>query len=356
MSSPKRALVTGGCGFSANYLIDLLLKEGWKVRVTDLAGANKKAIEKCIDKIEFVPADLTDKNSLKNAVTGIDIVFHTAAIFSYSVPMDLLRMVNVGGTKNLIEACIEAKVKKMVLWSSVAVYGTADPKFYQIPITENQALNPKCEGKYDLSKREQEQAAMEYFESKGFPITVIRPAPIYGPGSYYGIYALFKYVQQASLPVATQNLHKSSIPLVYVEDIARAAVFLSDPNKFNGEAYNVADDNLLDMVQTLKFIALITGQVMKVLIPMPLKVFKPFLKLIGKWSYWEAQHLRKKVNGRPPVPKLETDTIVYMFGNFNFSNKKLKDTGFQFKYPDRRIGLMETFKWYDENGWLSPQK
>ncbi len=356
MSSPKRALVTGACGFSASYLIDLLLKEGWKVRATDLAGANKKLLEKYLNKIEFVAADLTDKNTLPSAVKGIDIVFHTAAIFSYSAPMDLLRMVNVGGTKNLIEACIDAKVKKMVLWSSVAIYGTASPKFYKIPITEEQGLNPKCEGKYDLSKREQEQAAMEYFKNNNFPITVIRPSPIYGPGSYYGIYTLFKYVQQASLPAATQNLHKSSIPLVHVEDIARAAVFLSDPSKFNGEAYNVGDDNLLDMVQTLKFIAVLTGQVMKIMLPMPMKLFKPFLKILGKWSYWEAQHLRKKVNGKPQVPKLETDTIIYMFGNFNFSNKKLKDMGFQFKYPDRRIGLIETFKWYDENGWLSPQK
>ncbi|MGQ4875111.1 MAG: NAD-dependent epimerase/dehydratase family protein [Promethearchaeia archaeon] len=352
----KRALVTGACGFSAGYVIDLLLKEGWSVKATDLKTANRTSLEKFGDKIEFIPGDLTKKDTLKDAVKDVDIVFHPAAIFSYSAPMELLRKVNVEGTKNLIEVSMNAGVKKMILWSSVALYGTADPKWYKIPITEDQELNPKCEGKYDLSKREQETAAMEYYKENGFSITAIRPAPIYGPGSYYGIYTLFKYVQQASLPACPRNMHKKSIPLVHAEDIAGAALYLSDEKKYNGEAYNVVDDNVLDMVQTLKFIAFHTQQRMKILLPMPIKLFKPFLKLIGKWSFWEAQHLRKKVNGKPPIPKLESDTIIYMFGNFHFSNQKIKDAGYQFKYPDRRIGLLETLIWYDNNGWLPPHK
>ena len=95
---------------------------------------------------------------------------------------------------------------------------------------------------------------------------------------------------------------------------------------------------------------------MKVLPPIPMKPLKPFLKLFGKFSKWEAAHLRKKVDGKPPVPKIETDTIIYMFGNFHYSNQKLKDAGFQFKYPERKIGLIDTIKWYDQHGWLPPQQ
>ena len=355
-SSGKRALVTGACGYSAHYVIKQLLDEGWKVRATDLKNADKTYIEPFGDKIEFVAADLTQKDTLKPAVKDIDVVFHPAAVFSYSAPMEILRKVNVEGTKNLIEASIDAKTQKMVLWSSVALYGTAGKKWYSIPITEDQELNPKIEGRYDQSKREQEQAAMTYYKENGFPITVIRPAPIYGGGSYYGIYTLFLYVKQASLPAGMRNLHKKSIPLAHVEDVANAAIYLSDIKNYNGEAYNVVDDNDLDMLQTLKYVAFNTGSRFKVMIPVPLLILKPIFKVFGIFSGWEAKHLRKKIDGKPQVPKLETDTVVYMFGNFHFSNEKLKQTGYKFKYPDRRIGLIETLKWYDEHGWLSPHK
>lgn len=352
----KRALVTGSCGFSGARLIDILLKKGWSVRATDLKNAPRTALERFGDEIEFVAADLTEKETLKAAVKDIDVVYHPAALFSYTAPIDLLRKVNVEGTKNLMESCIDANVGKMVMWSSVATYGTADKKWYSIPITEDQEYNPKIEGKYDLTKREQEQAALDIYQERKFPISVIKPAPIYGPGSYYGIYVLFKYVKEASLSVVPRNMHKKSIPLAHVDDIARSAIFLSDEKKFNGEVYNVSDDNDLDMVQTLKFVAFNTEQRMKVLMPIPMNPFKLFLKLFGKFSKWEAAHLRKKVNGKPQVPKIETDTIIYMFGNFQFSNQKIKEAGFQFKYPDRRIGLIDTIKWYNQHGWLKPQR
>ena len=139
----RRALVTGSCGFSGARLIDILLKKGWSVRATDLKNAPRTALERFGDEIEFIAADLTERETLKATVKDIDVVYHPAALFSYSAPIDLLRKVNVEGTKNLIESCIDASVGKMVMWSSVATYGTADKKWYSIPITEDQEYNPK---------------------------------------------------------------------------------------------------------------------------------------------------------------------------------------------------------------------
>jgi len=354
MSSNKTALVTGACGFSGGYVIDELLNNGWSVKATDLKDAPRKSLNKFGNQIEFIPADLTDKDSLKQTVKDVNTVFHVAAIFDLSTPLDALRAVNVQGTRNLIDVCMTANVQKMVLWSSVAVYGRANPKFYTTPITEDHDLNPECNGKYDTSKKEQEKAAMEYYINNDFPISFIRCAGLYGPSSYYGNYTLFYNIKKGILPYLPNNLHKSSVPLVHVEDIARAARFLSDVKKFNGEIYNIADDNDLDLIQTLKFIAANTDSEFGVTIPFPMKLIKPFLILISKWSAWSAKKFRKKVNGKPPIPKLERDLIEYFYGNFHFSNQKIKDAGFKFKYPDRRIGLIDTFKWYDENGWDEP--
>jgi len=349
----KIALVTGSCGFSAPWVIRLLLKEGWHVRATDLATASREGLKEFKNRIEFIPADLTKPDTLKPLFTDTDLVFHTAAMFSYSAPLEILRKVNVGGTKHLLDLCLRTNVKKMVIWSSVAMYGEANPRFYTMPITEDQPLNPKTGGRYDTSKREQEAAAQKYWEENKFPITFLRPAPIYGPGSYYGIYTLFKYIKYEMLPTAPRNLHnKASVPLAHALDVARAALHVMDPKKYNGQVYNVVDDNNLDMIDTFKYIATLTDSKFEVMIPIyPLKLLLPFLKLLGRWSSFEARHLRKKINGKPPVPKLETDTILYMFGNFWFSNQKLKDTDFEFAHPDRRYGLLETIKWYEENGW-----
>ena len=154
----KLVLVTGAAGFCASWLIKELLKNGFKVRATDLKDASVERLEPILDKIEYKPADITKPDTIEPLLNDVDIVFHTAAIFSYSVPMDLLRKVNVEGTKNLIELCLKKEINKMVLWSSVAVYGEASPKFYEIPIKECpiEKMNPVVRGKYDLSKREQE--------------------------------------------------------------------------------------------------------------------------------------------------------------------------------------------------------
>lgn len=351
----KSALVTGACGYSAPWVIEKLLEEGWKIRATDLGNAPKQNLTKFENKIEFIPADLTKPDTLKPIISDIDVVFHTAAVFSYSAPMELLRKVNVDGTKNLITQCLNSNVKKMVMWSSVATYGSADPKFYKIPIKECQIgeMNPKNEGKYDCSKREQEEVAMQFWIENKFPISFMRLAPLYGPGSYYGMFALFKYINDEVLSVCPSNLgnRKASIPLVHVEDVARAALFLSNPNIGNGEAFNIADDNVLDLIETCKFIANLTGSSFKVIIPIPMKLLYYLLKIMGKISVFEANHFRQKVNGRPPIPHLESDLLVYLNGNFWFDNAKIKSLGFQFKWADRRPGLIESIDWYNKFGW-----
>jgi len=350
-----RALVTGSTGFSAPWVIKYLLELGYTVRATDLPSVSKENIQEFIDKIEFIPSDLTKPETLSNVVKDIDIVFHPAAIFSYSAPLKLLKKVNVEGTKNLIEQCIKHDVKKLILWSSIAVYGETNPKFYKIPIKECKVeeMNPKILGNYDRSKREQEEIALKFWEENKFPISVMRPAPLYGPNSYYGIYFLFKYIQDGLLITAPSNLAnwKASIPLIHVEDVARAAIHLSDLKIGNGEAYNIVDDNTLDLIDTIKFIANLTKTNFKPIPPLPIKMMYYLLKLMGAISTWEAKYLRQKINGKPPVPHLESDLLGYVVGNFWFDNTKIKQTGFKFKYPDRRIGLIEVIDWYNKNGW-----
>ncbi len=303
--------------------------------------------------MEFVPADITNPETMQTLFDDIDIVFHTAAIFSYSAPINILQKVNVTGTENILNQCIKSNVKKMVLWSSIAAYGKADPKFYSMPITELPVdqLNPKHGGNYDVSKRNQETLARKFYEENQFPITFMRPAPLYGPGSYYGMYSLFKYIKYEMLPIVPRNFHQIQLPLAHAYDVARGAIHLADINNYNGEVYNIADDYSLDAVDTLKYIATLTDSKLGIIIPaIPYMLYSIF-RIFGMWSIYEAKHLRKKINGKPPMPKLESDLLLYLLGNFYFDNSKIKQTGFEFTYSDKRLGLLETIKWYEKNGW-----
>lgn len=360
----KLALITGGAGYSASWTIRKLLSDGWKVRATDLPNAPRGSLVEFGDRVEFIPADLTKPDTLHTLFDNVDVLFHTAALFSYSAPIDLLRKINVQGTQNLLDQCLKKDVKKMVMWSSVAAYGSASSRFYKMPIQEVNIdeMNPKIEGNYDTSKREQELIARKYWEDNKFPMTFMRLAPLYGPGSYYGMYALFRYVYEEVLSICPSNLGgktrkgvpKGSVPLAHAQDVAKAAVWLADPTKYNGEAYNIADDYSLDMFDTLSLVANLTGGTLTPIIPLPMVLVYYVFKIIGWLSTWEARKLRKKINGRPPIPWLESDILVYLNGNFYFDNSKLKATGFQFDYPDRRIGIVEAINWYNQHGWYPP--
>jgi len=358
-----RVLVTGACGFSAKVLIQQLLEEAkYLIYATDIRLTDDFYKDYVLSGVveDFNIADLTDKESLKKPVHGCSIVFHTASIFDYSTGSNMLYNVNVQGTSNLLSVCAEKKVKKVVLWSSLAVYGVPTKNGYDFPVTEDQPLSPNIKGRYDKSKRYQEHYSLNYLDtlkqdgSTEPELTIIRPAPLYGPGTYYGAYIFMKYVQQHSLAGIPRNVQKKSLPLIHVDDVARAAIHLSEVGKYDGECYNVVDDNTLNMLETMRWIAFLTDNEIEILPPTPLAILKPIFKLVAKLSLRKAKKIKAET-GKMPVPKLETDTLSYMFGNFDFSNEKLKSTGFKLKYPDRRHTLIDVIDWYNENGWYQPR-
>ncbi len=337
-------LVTGAGGFNGRHMVKFLSGKGYLVRATDVkdfAGEVRAA-----GASEFVKADLTRRNGLETLVKDVDVVFHIAALFDYLAPLEKLRLVNVDGTRNLLDAIVEeGGAPRVVVWSSVAVYGIVNEKNYKLPVTEDQPLTSECPGAYDRSKREQEELALRYYREHGLPVTVIRPAPIYGPGNMYGVYNLIWFVAKGVLPFTAENAAKISLPLVHVDDVCGAAHFLAGKKEAVGEIYNVVDDNTLNAKESLELIAVLTGARPVELPVVPLKLFAKLVMQLSKVSAFMAKR-------RGERQRLEPDMLNYLLGNFYFSNEKLKKAGYKFKYPDRRVGLAETISWYLEKGLL----
>jgi len=347
LEEKPKVLVTGAEGFVGRRLSRILEEKGYDVIRTDVRTRSKLVPN------NFLYADLSNPNFFISELKNVDIIFHVASIFDFSTSFMRLYEVNVLGTLRLIEEAVRAGVKKMVLFSSAAVYGDCDPEWYgKEPIEENWGyLNPNYGGNYDLSKRLQEMSALVLAKYHNFDLTVIRPAPIYGAESFYGMYDLIRMVKEHSIGAIPRNFHKKPLPMVHVDDVCNAAIHLAESGvTTTHQIYNICDDYTLDMVDTLKYIAHLTDSKIKILLPIHpkiFKMFKPFMNLFGKMSAWIARKFRDGAK-----PKLETDTMNYMFGNYLFSNKKIKNTGFEFKYPDRREGLLQVIKWYKKfNKW-----
>lgn len=171
-------LVTGGSGFLGSHLVRLLLEEGQEVRVLvrhtsppdNLTGLD----------VACIPGDLRESDSLDRAVRGCQQVFHCAADYRLWTPNPKdLYQVNVEGTRNLLEACRQAGVERVVVTSSVAAVGIPGdgmPGNEETPVSLRDMV-----GHYKRSKFMAEEVAMR-FAAEGDPVVVVNPSTPVGPG------------------------------------------------------------------------------------------------------------------------------------------------------------------------------
>jgi UDP-glucose 4-epimerase len=327
----KLALVTGACGFVGSHMLDLLIESGISVRATDLKSADHSYVDSL--GVDFVATDLTRKETLRPVLQAVDYVFHTASIFDYSAPWNLLYRVNVEGTGNLFEAALVTNPEMIVHWSSGAIYGISK----DLPTKETSTIEPS--NNYEKSKWMQEKTALEFYRKYGLPVTVLRPASVYGPRSKYGSMTPIFMLARGELP-AIPGSGKAMGAFVHVKDLVESALFLAGKKEAVGESYNIADDSHYTNEELLLYAAeLLDAKVRRFHIPASI------INLRAWWSEWRA-----KVEGQRP--KIERDAVQYLFHDYWLDNSKIKELGYKLIYPDIKKGLKETIRWYQDAGWL----
>jgi len=167
----KKTLVTGGTGFIGSHLVEELINRGENVKCIVREDYFKDRISslKALG-VEIVYGDILNKESIKNAMNNVETVYHLAAI---ARPMSILEeeyfKVNVTGTRNILDVCNDAEIKKIVYTSSISAVGpTRDGN----PIDENTLCVPI--DTYGRSKLESENVVREFFEKYKIPIVVVR--------------------------------------------------------------------------------------------------------------------------------------------------------------------------------------
>lgn len=342
-----RVLITGACGFIGSHLVEHFAAAGHEVIAADLPAALAAPPG---DRTRFPgvcaaagarlqPLDVTDPASCRQAVRGAELCVHVAAVFSYSAPEELLRAVNVDGTRNLFEALVATgSCRRVVNFGAGGVYGYPRGEVF----TEDSPKRPV--NAYLRSKWDQEVLAHGYRE-RGLEVTSVRPTSPYGPRAHYGSGLLL--LGLAARPVAFANLAGLNLPFIHIADLCRAVEHLAAYGPADGEAYNASDDGLLDAVGLARICAEETGGRARVLPPVPLAITRKLLSLAARVAMALARR-------RGTRPVLEYDSVQYFGRDYRYSNDKLKATGFSFDWPEPEPGIRATLRWYLEHGWLTP--
>jgi len=373
----KIVLVDGAKGHTGTFLVKEILdtKPNWKIIATDLDTEKRnelmtketifsekfKYMSDIFDnkRVNFIPADLTNEETLKELLKGrkFDIIFHTASLYDYFAPLELLRKINVEGIKNLLEfICKTQDLENLrfIHWSTCGVYG--EPKYrkdsdgYPIPAEETTPYNPP--NNYSISKMEQEIILQKYTDQHQIKATIIRPAPIMGPYQIYGVFHLIQIVNKSGFGPGIHIYPKKkrlSMPLIHVEDLVKSAIFLAENDKSIGEAYNL----IIDACFQEDFLEYLADLLNVAYFNFP--VWWPFYRLFAKFLFWLSSRKDKKTRKLGSRPPIDLSMAGYTTHQYLFSNQKIKNLGFKFKFPDYKSATENTIEWYLKNKWLESE-
>lgn len=243
-----RVLVTGATGFTGSHLANELARRGQPVRALVREGSDRSALDpELVDAggIELCPGDLRDTDAVDRAVSGVQRIYHIAAIYRAAKHTDQVYWdVNVGGTQRILDAARKHNVERILHCSTVGVHGGVS----EIPATEDSPLAPG--DIYQRTKLEGERLAQEAI-LQGDPVTVVRPAGIYGPGDLRFL-KLFSLVQSGRFIIFGSG--QTWLHLVYIDDLVRGMIQAANsPNAFGKTMILAGEDyvTIRDLVQSV---------------------------------------------------------------------------------------------------------
>jgi UDP-glucose 4-epimerase len=250
----KSYLVTGGCGFIGTNLIARLASLGHRIRVLDdLSMGKREDIEHY--GVDLQIGDIRDLAAVKKACAGIDTVVHLAAhtrvIESVTDP-ELNFAINAAGTMNVLLACRDAGVKKMIFASTGgAILGEQEP-----PVHEG--MVPRPVSPYGAGKLAGEAYCSAFFGSYGLNTVALRFSNVYGPFSYHKgsvVAQFFRNLMQRQ-PLVVYGDGQQTRDFVFVSDLIEA-ILLADKADAAGEVFQIAsgvETSLRSLLATMKVV------------------------------------------------------------------------------------------------------
>lgn len=329
-SAAKRIAVTGATGFIGSNLVRYLHSNGHHVRAIVRSPADQK---KFLDEgIEAAIADVTSEETLLEAFFEMEAVIHLAALFNHpEASWDTYRNVNVRGTVNCVTAARDAGVNRFVYCSTVGVaIGPGDP-----PFNEQTPYHYPKSDKYETTKCEAEKAVREFAVNENYPVVVIRPAQVYGPGDLSK--AKFYKMVKKGIIVNPGNTLKH---LIYIDDLCSAFELVLAREKAAGEVFIVADDEPTTLVELIGFVA------------KALQTTEPKIRIPAAPVTLLCYVVETICNALHVKPILFKRSMDFFTRSVAFDTRKAR-TFLGFKTStDTQAGVVRTVKWYCEQNIL----
>jgi nucleoside-diphosphate-sugar epimerase len=232
-----RSLVTGGSGFFGHLLVERLIARGDSVRSLDLTPADDE-----FGGVEFHRGDIRDAAAVRRACEGIDTVYHNVAQQPLSKDPELMRTVNLDGTRNLLQAALDCRIAKVIFTSSTAVFGIPA----ELPI--RRSTKPTPVEPYGRTKVAAEALCHNFIE-RGLDITVIRPRTILGHGRLGIFQMLFEWIREGrNVPVMGTGGNR--FQFVHALDLAEASILAAQ--RPGPQVYNIGTDRFGTMREVLE--------------------------------------------------------------------------------------------------------
>ncbi len=324
-----KALVTGASGFIGNNVAKALLDDGFQVRA--LVRGNSTFTKEYGG--ELAQGDIRDVESVRQAVHGCDVVFHVAALYTFwhRDPRTIYE-VNVQGTKNVLQASLEAKVQRVVYTSTVSTVAPPEPG--QVSNEDDYAMPEHLVGSYKRSKFQAEQEAMKLWE-KGLPLVVVNPTAPVGRGDVKPTptgKTVLDFIR-GRMPAYMET----GLNIVDVEDVARGHILALKKGR-PGQRYILGNRNM-SLKEIFAVLAEVTGK-------RPPKLKIPY------WLGLTAGYIDDAIEGKmlrmePRIP-LEGVKIA-RHPMYVDCSKAVKELGLP--QTPAEEALAKAVKWFNDNGY-----
>jgi NAD dependent epimerase/dehydratase len=238
----KQILVTGAGGFIGSHLVEQLVSQGAKVRAfvrynsrADI-GLLRFIPEELLNEVELVAGDLRDEDAIRKAVKGCKVVFHLGALvsipYSYHHPVEVAST-NIMGTLNVLMACRDLGVERLIHTSTSEVYGTAQ----RVPIDEDHPL--QAQSPYSATKIAADELVNSFYCAYGLPVITVRPFNTFGPRQ--SARAVIPTIISQALTCDTLYLGNldTTRDFTYVSDTVSGFIKANESEKGLGDTFNL---------------------------------------------------------------------------------------------------------------------
>lgn len=300
-----KVLVTGASGFIGSVLVDRLASNGHEVTCLIRDEAKRSKFKQ---KVEFIIADITDREKLFQSMNNIDVdaLLHLAAINPLEKDRKIQKRVNVDGMRNVIDASLRGNVRLFIYVQGTGVYGDTKGRW----IDESTPKNPDTD--FAKTRYEAEEMLWKAKEENGLNVSVAVLGDVYGPAGWFADIIVNK-IRDGSFKIPGSGDYYRSF--VHVDDAANALALIAEKNAKN-TTYIISDDE-----------------------PTP----------FAEFIYYTADRLSLKRPGKVPAFLAKTvlggDMVKLLTYSVKAKNAKVKDElGLQLQYPTYREGVIDALQ------------